>query len=48
MRRCVGGKFDHYRPAEQLLRDPAVLDGLGEATLDNFEKLIQRINSTFD
>ncbi|MGV0675965.1 AAA family ATPase [Mycolicibacterium fortuitum] len=40
------GKFDHYKPAEALLRNPALLDGLSDETLSNFEKLIQRINAT--
>lgn len=40
------GKFDHYKPAEALLRNPTLLDGLSAETLDNFEKLIQRINAT--
>lgn len=40
------GKFDHYKPAEALLRYPALLDGLSDETLNNFEKLIQRINAT--
>ena len=40
------GKFDHYKPAEALLRNPAILDGLSAETLGNFEKLIQRINAT--
>lgn len=39
-------KFDHYRPAETLLRNPGLLDGLSAETLDNFERLIQRINAT--
>ncbi|MEP9415446.1 MULTISPECIES: AAA family ATPase [unclassified Gordonia (in: high G+C Gram-positive bacteria)] len=40
------GKFDHYKPAEALLRNPALLDELSAETLENFEKLIQRINAT--
>lgn len=39
-------KFDHYKPAEVLLRDPKLVDHLGDDTLSNFEALIQRINST--
>jgi predicted ATP-dependent endonuclease of OLD family len=40
------GKFDHYKPADVLLRDPRRLDGLSEETLNNFAALIERINST--
>lgn len=40
-------RFNHNKPAEQLMRDAALLDGMSVITLDNFAKLIQRINSTF-
>ncbi|MGM7678358.1 AAA family ATPase [Microbacterium sp. A94] len=39
-------KFDHWRPAEVLLRDPTRVEKLSEATLVNFEALSQRINAT--
>lgn len=39
-------KFDHWRPAEMLLRDPARVDGLSATTLDNFETLAKKINAT--
>lgn len=39
-------KFDHWRPAEILLRDPARVDGLSATTLDNFEALAKKINAT--
>lgn len=39
-----GGSYDHYRPADVILRNPARLDGLSDATLDRFETLIKRIN----
>lgn len=39
-------KFDHWRPAEVLLRDPTRVEKLSEATLANFEALAQRINAT--
>ena len=40
-------KFDHYKPAEVLLRgQTTLLPILAEATLDNFEQLIVWINST--
>ncbi|PWD52050.1 hypothetical protein C8046_16760 [Serinibacter arcticus] len=39
-------KFDHWRPAELLLRDPARVDALSASTLDNFEALARRINAT--
>ncbi|MPV87286.1 AAA family ATPase [Georgenia ruanii] len=42
------GKFDHYKPAEVLLRDPKRIDGLSETTLDNFEALIQRMNRVLE
>jgi predicted ATP-dependent endonuclease of OLD family len=41
-----GGKFDHWRPAAALLRDPSKVEGLSEATLDNFEALAKKINAT--
>lgn len=39
-------KFDHYKPAEVLLRDPKKIDGLSGETLANFEALIDRINGS--
>lgn len=42
----LGHTYDHYRPAEALLRNPPLLDGLGASTLSNFETLIGRINAT--
>lgn len=39
-------KFDHWRPAEVLLRDPSRVELLSEETLLNFEALAKRINST--
>jgi predicted ATP-dependent endonuclease of OLD family len=42
----VHGAYDHYRPADVLLRNPDLLDELGDATLARFEKLFERINST--
>lgn len=42
----LDGKFDHWRPAEALLRDPAAVGGLSATTLDNFERLAKRINAT--
>lgn len=42
----LDGKFDHWRPAEALLRDPAAVGRLSATTLDNFEQLAKRINAT--
>lgn len=42
------GKFDHYKPAEVLLRDHKRIDALNDDTLANFEGLIERINATLD
>lgn len=42
----LDGKFDHWRPAEALLRDPAAVRRLSATTLDNFEQLAKRINAT--
>ncbi|HAM44974.1 MAG TPA: hypothetical protein DCM67_08160 [Propionibacteriaceae bacterium] len=42
----LDGRFDHWRPAEVLLRDPKRVDQLSATTLDNFERLAQRINAT--
>lgn len=39
-------KFDHWRPAEVLLRDPARLEKLSEVSLANFEALAQKLNAT--
>ena len=39
-------KFDHWRPAEVLLRDPTRVEMLSEVTLDNFEALARKINAT--
>ncbi|ROZ88074.1 AAA family ATPase [Gordonia sp. OPL2] len=39
-------KFDHYKPAEVLLRDPKRVYALSERTLTNFEALITRINAS--
>lgn len=39
-------KFDHWRPAEVLLRDPARVEKLSETTLANFEALARKINAT--
>lgn len=39
-------KFDHWRPAAVLLRDPSRVERLSEATLANFEALAKRINAT--
>ena len=41
-----GGAYDHYRPADAILRVPAMRDDLSDATLDRFENLIRRINTT--
>ena len=39
-------KFDHWRPAEVLLRDPARVEKLSEETLANFEALAVILNKT--
>ena len=39
-------RFDHWRPAEVLLRDPARVEKLSDATLANFEALARKINAT--
>jgi hypothetical protein len=45
--RKVGTKFDHGRPANVLLRKKEdVLASLSSSTLDRFEELFKRINST--
>lgn len=41
-------EFDHWRPAEVLLRDPTRVERLSETTLSNFEALAKRINATHD
>lgn len=43
---ALDGKFDHWRPAEILLRNPAKLDKLSQTTLSNFENLARRINES--
>lgn len=42
----LDGKFDHWRPAEILLRDPSKVEKLSQLTLDNFESLARLINVT--
>jgi OLD-like protein len=39
-------RFNHNKPAEVLLRDRSVLGTFSAETLENFEKLIQRLNTT--
>lgn len=43
---ALDGKFDHWRPAEALLRDQSKVEGLSQATLVNFEALTRAINAT--
>ncbi|MDN5547122.1 MAG: AAA family ATPase, partial [Rhodococcus sp. (in: high G+C Gram-positive bacteria)] len=43
---ALGGKFDHWRPAEVLLRDPSKVEKLSQTTLGNFASLAKAINST--
>nr|WP_276548236.1 AAA family ATPase [Brachybacterium muris] len=40
--------YDHYMPADVMLRHPELRDGLSEETLARFEELFERINSTLD
>jgi energy-coupling factor transporter ATP-binding protein EcfA2 len=42
----LDGKFDHWRPAEVLLRNPSKVEKLSETTLVNFESLAKAINAT--
>jgi len=43
----IDGKFDHWLPAQELLRSTDKrLRGLSATTLDNFENLARRINRT--
>ncbi len=39
-------KFDHWRPAEVLLRNPVKVENLSDFTLSNFEALAKEINAT--
>ncbi|MFI7121854.1 AAA family ATPase [Amycolatopsis sp. NPDC049868] len=41
-------KFDHWRPAEVLLRSPSKVEKLSPTTLSNFEKLARAINATHE
>lgn len=43
---ALDGKFDHWRPAEILLRNPAKVGKLSQTTLGNFENLARRINDS--
>ncbi|PUB32472.1 putative ATP-dependent endonuclease of OLD family [Promicromonospora sp. AC04] len=43
---ALDGKFDHWRPAEVLLRDPTKVEKLSQTTLNNFEALARKINAT--
>lgn len=42
----LDGKFDQWRPAEVLLRDPSKIEKLSQTTLASFEALAKRINAT--
>lgn len=42
----VHGPYDHYKPADVMLRHPERRDGLSKETLARFEKLFERINGT--
>lgn len=42
----VHGPYDHYKPADGILRHPERRDGLSKETLARFEKLFERINGT--
>ncbi|WP_017623715.1 AAA family ATPase [Nocardiopsis chromatogenes] len=44
----LDGKFDHWRPAEVLLRNPSKVEKLSPTTLTNFERLAKAINATHD
>lgn len=44
----LDGKFDHWRPAEVLLRDPSKVEKLSQTTLSNFEQLAKVINVTHE
>ena len=39
-------KFDHYRPADTLLRNPDVVDTLSKETLENFAALMEKVNKS--
>lgn len=41
----VHGLFDHFAPADHLLRHPDLVEGLHEQTLTNFAKLIKQLNA---
>ncbi|HJW01120.1 MAG TPA: hypothetical protein VJ617_18675 [Arthrobacter sp.] len=43
---ALDSKFDHRRPAEILLRSPAMVEKLSQTTLSDFENLARRINET--
>lgn len=45
---ALDGKFDHWRPAEVLLRNPGKIEKLSPTTLGNFEAIARTINSTHD
>ncbi|WP_338857840.1 AAA family ATPase (plasmid) [Gordonia hongkongensis] len=40
------GKFDHYEPANALLRTPDLVDQLSDVTLNNFAALFAKINTS--
>lgn len=45
---ALDGKFDHWRPAEVLLRNPGKVEKLSPTTLGNFEAIARAINVTHD
>jgi hypothetical protein len=40
-------RFNHYKPANELVKIDKKTDFFSDETLDNFEKIIQKINSLF-
>lgn len=43
---ALDGKFDHWRPAAVLLRNPGKIEKLSPTTLGNFELIARTINAT--
>lgn len=46
--RFTDKEFNHYKPLQVLQKNPDKLNNLSDETLENFEKLFEKLNKTFD
>lgn len=46
---ALGGRYDHYQPANHLMRSPGtLLDAIDPATVERFERLFGRLNALLE